>query len=176
MEEIRDSVLLKGIISEDFVNYRKVCMTLEFPVCDFKCCRECGKSICQNLPIVDYPDIKIRVSDIIERYLNNDITESLCFQGLEPLDSFDECVSLIKSLRCSNNPKRDDDVVIYTGYTEDEVRVKGYYDILKEYSNGKNIILKVGRFIPDQPSRYDDVLGVILQSDNQYGLMVERFR
>ena len=30
-------MILKGIIDEDFVNYKVPCMVLEFPYCDFKC-------------------------------------------------------------------------------------------------------------------------------------------
>ena len=32
----------------------------------------------------------------------------------------------------------------------------------------QNIIVKFGRYIPDTDQRYDEVLGVILASDNQY--------
>ena len=32
----------------------------------------------------------------------------------------------------------------------------------------KNIIIKFGRFIPNNSGRYDDLLGVHLASDNQY--------
>ena len=39
-------------------------------------------------------------------------------------------------------------------------------NILKQYPN---IIIKFGRFKPNQKSHYDDVLGVNLISDNQYG-------
>ena len=38
--------------------------------------------------------------------------------------------------------------------------------ILKKY---KNIIVKFGRFIPNQEKQYDEVLGVYLASNNQYG-------
>ena len=34
--------------------------------------------------------------------------------------------------------------------------------------NEKNIIIKYGRFIPDSKSRYDNILGITLASDNQY--------
>lgn len=32
----------------------------------------------------------------------------------------------------------------------------------------KNIIVKFGRFIPNQHPHYDEVLGINLASDNQY--------
>ena len=40
--------------------------------------------------------------------------------------------------------------------------------LLKNKMNFKNIIIKYGRYIPDQEPHYDEVLGVNLASDNQY--------
>ena len=58
-----------------------------------------------------------------------------------------------------------DDIVIYTGYTEAECKASCYiYDLLRY----KNIIIKFGRFVPNQEPHYDEVLGVMLASDNQY--------
>lgn len=57
----------------------------------------------------------------------------------------------------------DDDVVIYTGYYPDEI--KDALDVLKGFNN---IIIKFGRYIPNRQSRYDEILGVTLASDNQY--------
>ena len=63
----------------------------------------------------------------------------------------------------------DDDFVIYTGYTEEELNNKDnneinfLYENLKNY---KNIIIKFGRFIPNQDSHYDEVLGIELASNN----------
>ena len=34
---------------------------------------------------------------------------------------------------------------------------------------GPNIIIKYGRFIPHQEKHFDEILGVYLASDNQYG-------
>ena len=57
-----------------------------------------------------------------------------------------------------------DDIVIYTGYNFDEIR----YQVLtlKQF---ENIIIKFGRYLPDQDSHFDEVLGVSLASNNQYG-------
>ena len=38
--------------------------------------------------------------------------------------------------------------------------------LLKQY---KNIYIKFGRYVPNQNEHYDEVLGVKLVSDNQYG-------
>ena len=77
------------------------------------------------------------------------------------MDSFDDVLNLLQELRkeCA------DDFVIYTGYTKEECAENGWLDKLVIYSN---VIIKFGRFIPNWTSRYDNVLGVTLASDNQY--------
>lgn len=152
-------MLIKGIIDEDFINYKKPCMVIEFPYCSFKCDKECGKQVCQNGALANSPNINIERMDLIDRYLKNDITQSIVMQGLEPFDSWGDLVSLIFLIRCYI----DDDIVIYTGYNSDELTEK--IEILKYF---KNIIIKFGRYIPDQQMHYDDVLGVNLASQNQY--------
>lgn len=145
-----------GIIDEDFVNYKKPCMTVEFPYCDFKC----GQQVCQNSLLADADKIEINEKDIIKRYLQNDISQALCCQGLEPFDSWWDLIKLLKEFR----KETDDDIVIYTGYTEEECLQKtatliGLFD---------NVIVKFGRYIPNQEPHYDDELGVNLSSNNQY--------
>lgn len=74
-------------------------------------------------------------------------------------DSFGDLYKFIATLRNSST----DDVVIYTGYYENEVE-----DEIAMLKNFKNIIVKFGRFIPNQQPHFDTVLGVMLASDNQY--------
>lgn len=80
------------------------------------------------------------------------------------MDSFDELRELIYCLRIKH--KCDDDIVIYTGYTEQECERIGWLQSLRDT---QNIIVKFGRFVPNQPKHYDPVLGVMLASENQYG-------
>ena len=148
-------MLIKGLISEDFVNYKKPAMTIMFPYCTFKC----GTEYCQNSPLSKAEDIEIDISNIVIRYLNNPITESVVMQGLEPFDSWDDLIGFVKQLRESC----DDDIVIYTGYYKEEIADK--VALLSKY---KNIIIKYGRYIPNQEKHYDEVLGVSLASENQY--------
>lgn len=152
-------MLIKGIIDEDFINYKKPSMVIEFPYCSFKCDKECGKQVCQNGTLANSPNINVDRMGLINRYLKNDITKSIVMQGLEPFDSWDDLTTFIFLLRCYS----DDDIVIYTGYNEDEITEK--IEILKYF---KNIIIKFGRYKPNQTPHYDDVLGVKLASDNQY--------
>ena len=152
---------IKGIIFEDFVNYKKPAMTIEFPICkNFKCDRECGQEVCQNSSLVHSPTHNIPIDKIVLSYLKNDITQAIVFQGLEPFDSKEDLYQLIKFFR----KYTDDDIVIYTGYTE--LELDSDIQILKRLF--KNIIIKFGRFIPNQPSYYDEILGVFLASSNQY--------
>ena len=146
---------IKGLISEDFVNYKKPAMTIMFPYCTFKC----GTEYCQNSPLSKAKDIELDITDIVIRYLNNPITESVVMQGLEPFDSWNDLIEFVKQLREST----DDDIVIYTGYNKEEIADK--ITLLSKY---KNIVIKYGRYIPRQEKHYDDVLGVYLASSNQY--------
>lgn len=154
-------MIVKDIKDEDFVNYKKPSMVIAFPFCTMKCDKECGVAVCQNSPLLSQPNIKIYHEKIIRRYLNNPITQAIVFAGLEPLDSVYDVINFITSLRISYNCQ--DDVVIYTGYNKDEVE----WFIHKIKCLG-NIIIKYGRYIPNQEPHYDDVLGVNLASDNQY--------
>ena len=147
---------IKGLISEDFVNYKKPSMTIMFPYCTFKC----GTEYCQNSPLAKEKNIELKITDIVDKYLNNPITESIVMQGLEPFDSWDDLFKLVKLVR---NSGCDDDIVIYTGYYMEEIADKIH--VLSEY---KNIVVKFGRYIPGQEKHYDEVLGVYLASDNQY--------
>lgn len=152
-------MLIKGIIDEDFINYKKPSMVIEFPYCSFKCDKECGMQVCQNGTLANLPNIEIKIDSLVDRYLQNDITEAIVFQGLEPMDSWYDVENLIQEFRNYTN----DDIIIYTGYNFDEIKGKLFQ--LRHY---KNIIVKFGRYIPNQKSHYDDMLGVKLASDNQY--------
>ena len=156
-------MFIKGIIDEDFVNYKKPAMVIEFPYCDFKCDKECGKPICQNSPLIKIPNVKIEEEYIIEKYLKNPITEAIVCQGLEPLDTMVMLFLFIKKFREFS----DDDIVIYTGYNKEEKRPQDLIEFIKR-NQYKNIVIKYGRYIPDQTPHYDEVLGVNLASDNQY--------
>ena len=79
------------------------------------------------------------------------------------MDDFFDALAFIKTLRYGY--KCQDDIVIYTGYTEEECWKRGWIELL---SKVPNIIIKFGRFIPGQEKHLDAVLGVQLASDNQY--------
>lgn len=157
---------LRGLIDEDFSNYKKPSMFIIFPYCNLKCDIENGSSICQNSSLLKEDIIEVDVDRLINRYLHNGITKSIVCGGLEPIDSFDDLIELISVLR--NKYHCLDDVVIYTGYTQEEITSK-----IIELSSFRNIVIKFGRFIPNQLRHFDDVLGVDLASDNQYAIRYE---
>lgn len=150
---------IKNIIEEDFVNYKVPSMFIATSRCDFKCDRECGKNVCQNSPLATAPVFEIDDAKLIKRYLNNDITEAVVIGGLEGFDTFDDMYAFIWRFRqiCF------DPIVIYTGYYPSEIK-----DKLKKLFKFNNIIVKFGRFIPNDKPRYDEVLGITLASSNQF--------
>lgn len=149
------------IKEEDVVNYKDISMFIALPYCSGKCWRELGLdcSICQNEELRNQPIINIDIHDLIDKYDNNPLTSAIVFGGMEPFDSFEDIRCFIMNFRY----RHADPVVIYTGYTEDEVKEKFSPIYLYE-----NIIIKYGRYIPNQKSHYDEILGVNLASDNQY--------
>ena len=155
---------IKGLVDEDFVNYKLPSMFIITSQCSFKCDAECGKAVCQNLPLATAPIIEIPNMELIQRYMSNNISKAIVISGLEPFDTNRELFEFIAEFRRYSN----DDIVIYTGYYEDEI--KAYIDKLK--STYKNIIIKFGRYIPDQQPHYDEILGVKLASDNQRGVKI----
>lgn len=171
---------IKGITDEDFVQYKKAAMFIVAPSCTMKCNKLAGSIVCQNYLLCDSQMIEISKEELCERYLKNKITNSIVIGGLEPFDSEMDLISFVDCLR--NRYYCQDDIVIYTGYTEEELE-EGYrdngkdihkieqnlYQSLKNYSN---IIVKFGRYIPNQKSHHDDVLGVDLCSSNQYAKLI----
>lgn len=149
-------IKIKGLVEEDFINYKKPQMFIAMPRCTFKC----GKQYCQNQEIALAPDIEVDEKAIVQRYIDNPITESIVLGGLDPFDTFDYVMSIISEFRKYSN----DDIVIYTGYNEEEISDK----IALLANTFSNIIVKFGRFIPNKDSIYDELLNVKLSSDNQY--------
>lgn len=152
---------IKGLVDEDFVNYKKPSMFIIFPYCTFKCEKEAKVHCCQNSELACSPIIEISTENIIERYISNKITKSIVCGGLEPMDSFDDLSQLLYSFR----DKSEDDFVIYTGYTKQECEQNGWISVL---SKVPNVIIKFGRYIPNSTSHYDDILGINLNSEGQF--------
>ena len=156
---------IKGIIDEDFVNYKLPSMFIITTSCSFKCEKENGVRCCQNSALAFQPIIEIDDDELIQRYHSNAITKAIVFGGLEPFDQSLEVLSFIARLRTQYNIH--DPVVIYTGYEEQEVE-----EDVRALRTFDNIVIKYGRFKINQNPHYDNVLGVKLASDNQYGKVI----
>lgn len=152
-------ITLKDIVEVDYINYKKPSMFLIFPNCTFKCDKENGNKICQNSSLVREPDVKVEIAAVVNRYCRNPLSHSIVCGGLEPFDSWKELLILINELRKAT----EDDIVIYTGYKEEEITEQ-----INQLAQFSNITIKFGRFIPNQSSHLDAVLGINLASPNQY--------
>lgn len=150
---------------EDFTNYKKPSMFIGMGSCDFKCCKESNIPIdtCQNYHLNDYMELDPKT--IVGNYMSNTISEAIVIGGLEPFNDFLNLLDLIDEFRQNT----DDDIVIYTGYYPSEIG--NYLEYLTKY---KNIIIKFGRFIPNNEPHKDNILGVMLASDNQYAVKLNQ--
>lgn len=162
---------VRKLLTERFQDYKVPCMYLAACFCDWKCCPD-RPYICQNNPVAKLPIQDIPDDEILDAYLADPITSAIVIAGLEPLLQVREVVSLI---RRAVERGIATTFVIYTGYTAAEAKVIGFFDELSAtgFGNGVEVIMKYGRYIPDQKPHFDDVLGVELASDNQYGERVK---
>lgn len=158
-------MIVKGITDEDFVNYKLPSMFIASPTCTFKCEKEAWSSCCQNSSLAAAKEYDVNPDVVIKRYLRNPITKAICFGGLEPFDRIFDVLEFVSALRIKF--KCDDPVVIYTGYYPHEIELS-----LQRLAKYKNIIVKFGRYVPGEEPHYDEVLGVMLASSNQYAEVI----
>ena len=157
------TIKVKGVVLEDFVNYKKPSMFVGVHKCDWKCCKEQNLPLttCQNNSLHETKTQELDIKDLINKYLANPITEAIVVGGLEPIINFEEVLELLKELRSRDC---NDDFVVYTGYYPDEILQE--LELIKQF---QNVYFKFGRYMPNKEARYDEVLGVTLASSNQYG-------
>ncbi len=161
---------VRKLLTERFQDYKVPSMYLASCFCDWKCCPD-KPYVCQNNPIANLPVTDIPNDEILDTYLSDPITEAIIIAGLEPLLQANEVCSLIR--RAVERDIRTT-FVIYTGYTVCEARDIGFFDELKATGYGKDVqvIIKYGRYVPEQQPHFDEVLGVDLASDNQYAEII----
>lgn len=154
-------MIVKDIRKIDWTNYKEPSMVIVTARCTMKCNVNGGE--CQNRSLLDMNDIVVPDSEIVSMYLDSVLTGAIVFSGLEPFDQYEEMLSLIKAFRKVTSA----DIVIYTGYEEDEI-----WQMVDELSEFKNIVIKFGRYKPGDAPHLDRELGVMLASDNQYAKRV----
>ena len=163
---------IKDLIEVDCINYKKPSMFIATSQCTFKCDKEANCQVCQNSQLAAAPSVEISAAELWERYLNNPITSAVIIAGLEPFDTPNDLIAFLEEGRRRNVlEKKFTTIIIYTGYTEEEVC--NQFDWVYEYLYYYPLIIKYGRFIPNQESHYDNILGVNLASDNQYGELIK---
>lgn len=153
---------LRGIVFEDFVNYKKPSLFLITTSCDWKCCKEAGIpiSVCQNSELMKLDVKEYSDESIYKAYSTNNISQAIVIGGLEPMLQMEELINLIKTFRGNGC---DDPIIIYTGFNKTEILYQ-----VEQLKMFKNIIIKFGRYVENSNPIYDEVLGVTLASDNQY--------
>lgn len=161
---------VRKLLTERFQDYKVPSMYLATCFCDWKCCPD-KPYVCQNNPVANLPVTDIPDDEILDTYLSDPITEAIVIAGLEPLLQIREVCNLIR--RAVERGVKTT-FVIYTGYTVCEVRRIGFFDELKTtgYGNGVGVVVKYGRYVPNQKPHFDKTLGVELASDNQYAEVV----
>lgn len=157
---------INNIKIEDFVNYKKPSLFIGMGSCNWKCCYEADIPIteCQNNELNGYKT-EVEVRSLVDAYMRNSITQAIVIGGLEPFSDFINLLDLVSALRA----KTEDDIVIYTGYYPHELTE--YLIKLSEYDN---IIIKFGRFKPNEKPVKDELLGVELASSNQYAVRLNK--
>lgn len=155
----------RGVMEENLQDYKKIGMFISSPSCSWKCLVEQNlpMSICQNNHLTNNNIVEYSNEELLDIYKNNLLTECIIIGGLEPIDNFEEIYNFIKVFR----EKSNDDVVMYTGYYPEEIEDK--IETLKAFPN---IIVKFGRYKHETKSRFDEVLGVTLISDNQFAVKI----
>lgn len=147
---------IKGLNDYNIVDYKLPSMYVAFPYCSFKC----GRNLCQNQMLEHEPCIDIDIDILVNQYITNPLTKAIVCGGLEPFDS-PELYDFIAAVR----EKTNDDIVIYSGYEEHEIR-----DKVKQIIQFSNITIKFGRYIPQEKSYFNHELGVVLAGENQYAV------
>lgn len=154
---------LFDINDSDLLNYKEPTFMIYSGIsCTFKCDIENKSDLCQNIKLVNEKIIHYDIDKCIARYDAQSISHTISFQGLEPLDNLKQLLWFIHYFR----KEHDDTIIIWTGYTKDECEDLVY--LIQNKMNWENIIIKYGRFIPNQQPHYDEVLEIKLASDNQY--------
>lgn len=157
----------KNIMFDDVVNYKETSMFISACFCDWKCCKEIGADIClcQNSPAYCLKIKEIDNEKLVRKYLKLGTMHAVVLGGFEPLwnNSWNDVFEFLKCFRKSTQ----DPIVIYTGYHEDEVE-----DKIEQLKGLGNVIVKFGRYRPNQQPHHDDVLGVDLANDEQHAVKI----
>lgn len=155
------------VIAQDFVNNAICTFTIESGIsCTFKCDKENNCQMCHNFALTKQQPIETSINRLIELYDSQELSHSVTFQGLEPLDNLKQLLWFIYYFRQTH----DDFIYIWTGYDKNECKDLIY--LIKEKMQWKNIVIKFGRYRPNDTPHLDPILGINLSSSNQYAEVI----
>ena len=82
------SIRLKGVIMEDFVNYKVPSMFLITSYCNWKCCKEANIDItvCQNQSLAKQDIKEFNYETLLKAYQKNNISQAIVVGGLESFE------------------------------------------------------------------------------------------
>lgn len=168
MIDDEENVYLIDVKTDDITDYRKTALYLIFPYCSGKC-----GDVCQNKHLRGYKKLKTTAKSLAEFYNSLHTHEAVVMAGLEPFDSFNDVLSIVKEF-CKL--KKSVDFVIYTGYTESEYKEMFEKTLLEHFNKYNNsddefsrvIIIKYGRYDENCKKEWNSkILGVNLATTNQ---------
>lgn len=149
-------------VTEVFQDYKKPALMVCTAHCDFKCCKDAGYDVCHNMKVAKQRGVFLPFARLLNMVNKSTLTDAVLFGGLEPFLQADELVQCIEYLRAHGMTK---DIVIYTGYDRSELDQKTLLRL-----SCSQVIVKFGRYVPNSSPVFDPILGIILASDNQYGV------
>lgn len=125
------------------------------------CCFDCEGCLAHNTKFGEYTELKI--NELCEMILASD-TEGITISGGEPFMQAEELSLLIKKLR----EKRNIGVIVYSGFTHEELELKTKYaDLLNEID-----ILIDGRYVRE----LDDGRAYVGSSNQRIIYLTERYK
>lgn len=161
-------MLLIDVKTDNITDYKETSVLLIFPYCSGKCGNACHNKYLQNLSENEY--LHTTSKAIKQLYEGLSTHKAIVMAGLEPFDSFDDVLDIVKTI-CSSHKACD--IVIYSGYKKDEYDETFKDKLLACYFdyniyNNKKLIVKLGRYDEKHKNSWHSViLGVSLATDNQ---------
>jgi len=168
-------MLIKYIDFENVRDYKECALLVCCNYCDFKCEKENGVE-CQNRSLIRDTSIQIDYHTLFYNYYSTSpFHKAIIFGGLEP---FWQCCDILGFMHwlIEEQGKLElkmtlPEIIIYTGYTEEEANSSPVWRSLIEfYPKYQRLVIKYGRYVCGQKGHYDEGLGVVLASDNQYSV------
>ena len=163
---------LIDIVDYDIVNYKEPSMFLIFTACkNFKCEKENNED-CPNGSLKDMKKVEVSAESVFQRYDKQKLTRAIVCGGLDPFDTPEDLIELVKTLQ---EHGFSDDLVVYTGYNIGESENEDILYSLYKEKPCFDLVVKFGRYLKKlNCSIYCEELGINLASSNQFAIKLEK--